>query len=315
MSNVIDRELIGEVYSQDREIGLQLYAIKDNPYGKSMRVESSWPMTLPSEGRYFTLLNQLMGNAQGLKPEGSFEEDLAILVGPNGNNDFSKIINTNSELVRRLGYRYSEDEVESNGRTTQTVLFEYPSVPTLNDRLGETFPDSTMKFIEFPGGSYPPLDFMRAFILRGEVMVGRDQPYAYHDHAALHVLGYIGLGGRFMDYLRRTLTPFLERAESEFMLPRIPTIDNPRVATFFQPSVRFLEHVMTGLDQFSNRIPADLLIENESERLPQTVRGFFCLSDYGEKIPNSIIAEPNPLEIQRMAIDIEERYRKLQQSI
>lgn len=303
MSDTIERKFVVETFSKMRNAGLRVYE-GNTPLGKSVHIECFWPSSLSADKDTRIIIDKLYGSNRS---EANRNYAFVGLMNPVISEVFLEF--SHPGLLLRLGYSYKENTETNDNRTTKTVDFEYPSVETLNEVLSSTFPNQPMKFITYPGGIFPQMDFMRAYIKRGEIMIGSNYPYVYHDHVALHVLGYIGLGGLFMDYMREQLTPILDHVQKETDLPKIPNMSD-QVAEFFQPSARFLKAVMRNLDRYTGLIAADLLIE-DNRGIRSTLSSFFSPGDRDGGIPSSILHHPSNSQLERIACDIRQRYRDL----
>lgn len=224
-------------------------------------------------------------------------------------NEFARI-SPHKRLASNLGYQYSEKLGNFGGSTIKTVVFRYPTVARLNEMMEAVFGEDSIKLAGYSGGSYPPYDFLRS-LTQGEVMVATEQPQEYHDHAALHILGWIGLGGKFKDYLTQTLTPILVRAEEESKLPSIPGMDHLGVSQFLNPCSEVLKRVVSNLDGLSSRVAAIFLGQRNLYDLQAPLTEAFKLGDPFHRIPSQLLRIPSGEEGFLIANDIESRYLRL----
>lgn len=316
MSDTVERRLVGKIISPDKQVKFQVFALRDNPESITTTMQTSWPTDLPVDEDSDYRLRGPIRN--GVKND--FGYLLVDNVDPT-DNTFPKAFAANPSLFANLGYNYSKNVDQKGGVTTETVTLTHPTVSALNHKFLHIFPESPLRFVEFPPGKYHPVDFMRGYIERGEVLVGGDDIYRVHDHYALHVLGFIGLSGLFMSNLRRQLNPILAREVAENSLPSVPGLDKPKIDLLFHPSAYFLEGVAKALDRLTNAVPYELLAgggENHGVSLLSPVGAVeleienFFRSD---PIPSGVLTPPDQFETNLTIQDVRAIYKRIQEPI
>jgi hypothetical protein len=164
------------------------------------------------------------------------------------------------------------------------------------------------------------MEFLQAFVERGHILISTQQPLELHDHVALHVLGWIGLGGdeKLIKRLRNDLGAYILRAKAEKSLPEVPYsapsyFDDEE---FLYPSSKVLHRAMRNLDGLSfnvanalfnrNGKPVSRVIDDLAFQIEQAF-SFGSVHD-GKNIPSWVLGDMEYDEREETATNVFGRF-------
>jgi hypothetical protein len=305
---------VKEISLTDNSIGVRLYYQEPTRDGiKSVRIVQKQPKNIDRFRSKIELIDFL-------NPDKEFESEERQLIDTAGHageiGSFARIEDFH-DLVAGLGYRYYEETEDTGLSTVKTINFEYPTIDRLNEFSSEAFPDEdSVQFVEHPGGHYSAVEFISSLVNDGQILIASEQPYQLHDHAALHVLGWIGLGGEYLKHIRPVYRSFLDRMEAEEALPPIPRINDRRVSAFMRPSLEVIKGGMGSLDNLSFEVGQAVFMDGNDEnwsiheKIHRRIESSFSLRQGDSAIPSNILVQPSIREKDRLAADVLRRFAR-----
>jgi hypothetical protein len=245
--------------------------------------------------------------------------DTSFVRNSTGVAAFEKVVN-HLPLVNALGYRWNSETAIEDGVLNQWTEFNYPSAARLNSVLDQISPEEGLRFKSYPGGQYSAIDHAEA-LLDNTGLIAEQQPYQAHDHAALHILGQIGLHGEYLQGIKDFTKAYLARYRAELALPAVPDMEYTYVADLLHPAHQVLRSLVTANDALS-AVVGDTVFRGTGRPkhayrplLEGAVRGIYFLGTMNNRIPSGLFDEPHYEVINTHALAMEARYDRLSAAV
>lgn len=295
-------------YSEDQKVALEFYAGQPTEEGNCVIAYQRKPVELDS----FDATALVSDKVQAV-------EDESILGGIGFNGDLVYFGENKRyvELAALLGYYWQDARQYDADSEERWIEFRYPSPMYLNKVLEDIEPGVGLRFEEYQGGKYTAVEHAEA-LLDDKILIAGEHPYQLHDHAAHHVLGYIGLDGELLERLQDFARAYLARYKAELELPPVPHMDSAWVRPFLHPAHEVLKGLVRSMDNMSGRLGAEIFNPEKPgpglmiPYLESAVTTVFHLrSGLRSDIPGGLIDEPGRWEIEEYVWDIKQRYARL----
>ncbi len=239
------------------------------------------------------LFSREQAQRQDVVNDGSFVRNVGPYGVLNKFEDLTKLPN----ILRVLGYSRRAEEIVLADVRHRWVEFTYPTVEQLNAFMDEVSPGEGVRYESFAGGRYSAVELAEALVA-GKILIAEELDYQLHDHAALHVLGALGLHGEYLEHRQKFIEPYIKRYQAELKLPEVPGQDDEAAQRFLYPSHAIIRAFDVPTDNLTADIGDAVFSRNpyrvNDEQLRTTIEAASFLRDREGRMPHRLQLRGGP---------------------